>query len=769
MYKRLSIIILIVAGLITAFSAYRLTKLGFDYNFESFFPRRDKDTDFFYAHRNKFGTDNDFVLLGIKNEKGIFEKDFLLKVKRLVDTVRTFDDVKEVISIIDMKEPIRDPLMGTVIEVPYLRIEKDSLYPKDSVRIYNSEQLVGNLVSKDAKSLCVMINHTELIKDRECIKITDNVNSLESIFQFDEYHTAGRCIGQAYYTNVMKIDLVLLMIVAFVVIIILMIVIYRNWMGVVLPITVVGLTVVWSMAFMELTGKKIDVLSNSVPTILVVTGLSVAIHVVTKYMDHLKEGWIKLDALKHTITHVGLANIFTTVTTVVGFASLATSGIKPIDDFGLYTAFGVAMSFIIGYSVLPSLLYLLPSPKVKKPKNPKLTWNNILLNIFTFLINRKKLVIGVFIGILGAFIWGSFLIKENTYLLEDMNDKDPMKKDFVFFEKEFSGTRPFEMSITVKDTGKTILDGDILRELDKMENYLRSDYGLGYIFSPVSVIKSANKSMAGGDPNAYEIPESDSRLKRIVREIKAVRNNEMISAVMTNDLKTGRVRSIFPDVGSYKANKLNTSFYKFMDESIQKDLFDYKLTGTAELIDKNNRNLTMNILQGLLIAFGLCSIIFAILFKSFKMVLIGVLVNIIPLVFLSGSMGYFGVSMKMSTAILFTIAFGIAVDDTIHFVSKIKMEMRDNKSVLYALKRTFLTTGKAMIITSILLCSGFMVLGLSSFQAVKMIGFMVALTLFFALICDLILLPVLIMMFYRVKNKKVALEPLEESANVNKL
>lgn len=769
MYKKLSIAILIAAAAITGFAVYRLTKLGFDYNFESFFPRHDKDTDFFQEHRKRFGTDNDFVLIGIRNEKGIFQQDFLEKVHSLVDSVKLIPDVKEVVSVLGLKETIRDPLMGTVIELPYLRYDDPAVYSKDSVRIYQSAQLVGNLVSKDGKSLCILINHTELIKDEACSRITDNVNALAPVFGFDDYHTAGRCVGQSYYTNVMKIDLVVLMIVAFIVIIALMILIYRTWMGVVMPITIVALTVIWSMALMELTGKKIDVLTNSIPTILVVTGLSVAIHVVTKYMDQLKEGKEKFSALRYTVTHVGIANIFTTITTIVGFASLATSGVKPIDDFGIYTAAGVAFSFIIGYSVLPALLYLLPQPRIKTVKNPKLTWHNILLNLFTFLINRKKIILVLGVLVIGAFIGGSFLIRENTHLLEDMSEKDKMKQDFLFFEKEFSGTRPFEMSVQVKDPNKTVLDGDVLREMDKMETYLHDQYGLGFIYSPVAIVKTANKSLAGGDPDYYVIPESDSRLKRIVREITALKKNPMISSVMTEDLHIARVRSIFPDVGSNKANQLNQGLYQFMNEQGNADLFDYKLTGTAELIDKNNRNLATNILQGLLIAFVLASIIFAILFRSFKMVLIGIVVNIIPLVFLSGTMGYLGVSMKLSTAILFTIAFGIAVDDTIHFLSKLKMEMRNEKHVLYALKRTFLTTGKAMIITSILLCTGFLVLGLSSFQAVKMIGVMVSFTLFVALMCDMIILPVLIMVFYANKKKKEAPRPVLEEANINKL
>lgn len=751
MYKKLSIIILVIAAGITGLALWRITKIGFDYNFENFFPRNDEDTDFFNEHRKRFGTDNDFILIGIKNNKGIFDKEFLAKVKQLTDTLPTITNVTEVVSPVTIKETVRDPLMGFTNEVPYLRWDKPESYKADSIRIFNTQELVGNMFSTDGKSLCLIIAHTPKIKDLECKKISEDITALQEIFKFDEYHLAGRSIGQAYYTSVMKVDLVLLLVAAFAVILIVMTIIYRSPTGVLLPVLVVGLVVIWTMALMELTGKDMDVLANAVPTILVVTGLSVAVHVVTKYMDHLKDGWDKTKSLKDTITHVGLANVLTTVTTVVGFATLPTSGIKPIDDFGIYTAAGVVFSFIIGYTVLPALLYLLPPPRRFGNLRPKFTWHNFLLTLFTWVINHQKLILFMFGGLIVAMLIGSSRIKENTYLLEDLSKKSQMKKDFMYFESDFQGTRPFEMAIWVKDTSKNIFDREILEQMDKMETYLRNEYGLGFTLSPLTLVKASNRSLAGGDPESYVIPESNEKLNRITRELRALKNNPMVKSVITPDFKMARLRSIIPDVGSRKAHKEDLKFEKFMKETPGLDKIDYKLTGTAELIDKNNRSLIYNMAKSMIIALVAVSIIFLILFRSWRMVLIGLIPNLIPLLILSGTMGYLGISMKMSTAILFTVAFGIAVDDTVHFLSKLRMEKRNEKSLLYAIKRTYLTTGKAMIIMTLLLCVGFCVLALSSFQALKIVGTMISFTLFFAMINEMILMPVLIMKFYKDK------------------
>lgn len=761
MYKRLSIIILIVAGIITGLSAWRLQYLAFDYNFENFFPRNDEDTEFFMEHRKRFGTDNDYILVGLKNSKGVFQRDFLEKVHVLEGKLKEIENVENVVSPLNLKEIQRDPFMGSVLEIPFLRYDQPENYYRDSIRIFRSEQLVGSIFAADGKSVCIMVTNAPKIKDQECIKIDKDLRALLDQSGFEEYHLAGRSIGQAFYTQTMKIDLVILLIAGLIVIITILGFIYRKVIGVLMPFIVVGLVVIWSMAFMELTGKHIDVLSNAIPTILVVTGLSVAIHVLTKYIDHLKEGMSKEESLKTTITHVGLANIFTTITTVVGFASLATSGIKPIDDFGLYTAFGVALSFIIGYTVLPALLYLWPAPKKFGRTAPKVTWEKMLYSLFSFIMKFKVPIVIVSLAIAAVMGVFTFFIKENTYLLEDLSKKDKMKQDFLFFEYQFQGTRPFEMSIQVKGD-KTVFDREVITEIEKIENYLHSDYKLGFIISPIAAIKGSNKALAGGNDESYVIPESNERYKRIVSELKATNTSDFMKSVVTPDYKIARLRSIMPDMGSNKANDYNEGLAKFYNENVNKDLIEYHITGTAELIDKNNRNLTMNIIQGLIIAFVLVSIIFLILFKNWRMVLIAIVPNVVPLLILSGTMGILGISMKMSTAILFTIAFGIAVDDTIHFLSRLKTELKEGKSILYAIKRTYMTSGKAMIITTLILCIGFGVLGISSFQAVKMIGLMVSYTLLFALICDLVLLPALIVLFYRDKKHKTLKEGITE-------
>ena len=212
------------------------------------------------------------------------------------------------------------------------------------------------------------------------------------------------------------------------------------------------------------------------------------------------------------------------------------------------------------------------------------------------------------------------------------------------------------------------------------------------------------------------------------------------------------------DIGNQEFQKRQSAFDNFMKKQDLCEKMDYRLTGSAVLIDKNMSYMASSMVKGLLLSVGIVALIIGLLFRSIPVMLISLVPNLIPLVTIAGIMGLMGVELKISTAIIFTIAFGIAVDDTIHFLGKYKFELMKGKSPLYALKRSYLTTGKAMILTTLILCSGFLLLMLSSFMGTYYMGILMCVTLFIALIADITILPALLMLFYqrksRVKSRK---------------
>jgi len=329
-----------------------------------------------------------------------------------------------------------------------------------------------------------------------------------------------------------------------------------------------------------------------------------------------------------------------------------------------------------------------------------------------------------------------------------------MKKDFVFFEDHFAGVRPFEMGVELKDTG-SIYNYEVLAEINKVENYLQREYGVGNIVSPLLAVKSMNMAMQSGEAAFFELPAPDEyvRIRKFLNRMMEKDTANMSRAFISEDQRTARVQGKVADLGSKYFLAANQRFEQFLNDSIPNRLANYQITGTAHLVDKNNSYLASSLVLGLLIAFGVISLLAGLFFKSLRMIPIALLPNMLPLMLIAAIMYLAGQDLKVSTGIIFTIAFGIAVDDTIHFLSKFRIEISKGKSVLYAIKRTYLSGGRAIVNTTLILCSGFLTLLFSQFNGTFMVGLLISVTLFFALIADLTLLPVLLMLFYKRKNK----------------
>lgn len=359
----------------------------------------------------------------------------------------------------------------------------------------------------------------------------------------------------------------------------------------------------------------------------------------------------------------------------------------------------------------------------------------------------------VYSGIVVLAIIGIFRIKANTSLLEEISDRNPFKQSFIYMEEEFGGVRPFEMAIQMKDS-VSVFDPKVLTEINKVEMFIRDSFDIRNIISPVVIVKSLNKALHGGDPKAFQLPENEKDWAKLNRKLKLTQKLSAGRAFVSEDGFTGRISGKTTDIGSLEAERRRGVIYTFIENNINTDLIDFRITGSAYLVDKNSQELSFQMIEGLSIAFVIISILMGFLYRSLRIVLIALIPNVIPLMIIGAFIGYIGISFNMSSSIIFSIAFGIAVDDTIHFMSRLKLELMKGKSLLYAIKRTYLSTGKAIMITSFILSAGFLTLTISVFNGTFYIGILVCITLVVALVADLTLLPVLLLLFYSVKRKK---------------
>ncbi|MCO6499048.1 MAG: MMPL family transporter [Vicingus serpentipes] len=745
MTKKLSIIIIITIVITTGITGFLSSKLSFDYNFEHFFPKNDADLDYFLEFRETYENDNDYTLIAIVNNDGIFKKQFLQKAAKFSDDLQKLKHVDRIISPTQLQQPIFNTY--GFIEVPLLHIDDTAQYRNDKTKVLKSKEYNKTLFSKDLKSICIVVYNTPIISKKASDELLNDIETLIHKYDFDDVHYAGKIRGQKAYLSIMKRELVVFLSISLLLILLLLGVSFRSVFGVIVPIITVFISIIWVLGVMRFAGKSLDIMTSLLPTILFVVGMSDTIHIMSKYLEELRNGKSKLNAIQITFKEIGLATLLTSLTTAIGFITLMLVNIQPIKEFGLYTALGVFLAFVVAILFLPALLSLTKAPKIIHKNKQLLVWRKILSAAFLITLRYPKRIIITYTILLVVSIIGLFQLEINYHLLEDLSDKNPLQQDFRFFEEQYSGIRPFEMTLTVKQPNISVLDYTVVKEMEKVQDYIEKKYGAGFIFSPVSVIKIINKAMHGGNNDYYIVPKNKTDFKKIADKLKHPSVKKMLDKVVRSDNKSCRFSGKMDDVGSKKVNELNVQFEAYFNTQINTNLIQYKMTGTALLVDKNNEFLSKNMIMGLSIAFGLIAVIIGLLYRSILMAFVSLIPNFVPLIMLGGIMGFLGHSINISTSIIFTIAFGIAVDDTIHFLSKFKIEQNRKHSFFYALKRTYLGTGKAIVFTSLILCGGFLSLVFSDFKSTFLIGIYISTTLFLAVITDLLLLPVLLVFF----------------------
>jgi predicted RND superfamily exporter protein len=749
-FKSISIGVTVFIVAVTTFLVFQFSNLHFDYDFEKFFPSNDPETDFFFEHRARFQSDNDFLLIALEREKGVFNEEFLQEVSRFSKKIEKIKRVTFVRSLVHENEIFLYSNGGSS-QRPYFNM--DSLDLKESKKnIFENEELLNTLISKNGRSLCIYVKHEDFLSKNKSEELVSEIYKITEDFDFERLRMAGRTVGQKYYLEKMGFEMLLFVTLSFLMIAIFLYIAFRSLWGLLLPQVIIVGTLIWVMGFIGWYDEPINVIMSTMPSIIFVVAMSDVIHFLSRYLDAFRSGKGKLSAIKTTIKEVGLATFLTSVTTSIGFFSLYFVDVQPLQAFGFITGVGVLIAFVLTFLLLPVLIFFLPNPAYIRPNTDDPFWKAKLSKWFVWVIKHPKRVL-LYGGIVVVVsLIGMSKMETNNYLMDDLFEDEPLKQDFLFLDKNYGGVRPLEIAVTLKDTTKAFFDLDVLREMEKVEDYLRITYKARIVVSLVQTIKIINRSKHAGQVEYFCLPKNNREMRSIRRAIKFAAKGQLYSALIDSNATTSRLSATTGDLGNIEITKRNKAFEDFLvKEKIEKDV-DFTVTGTAHLIDKNLNYLSQSLIKGLSISVLIVALIMGLLYRSLSIVLISVVTNLIPLVFVAGVMGYFNIHLKISTAIIFTIAFGIAVDDTIHYLGKFKNELLKGKSVIYSLKRSYLVTGKAMVLTTFILCAGFVLLIFSSFVGTMLMGIMLCMTLMVALIADITILPVLLMLFYKGKK-----------------
>lgn len=531
---------------------------------------------------------------------------------------------------------------------------------------------------------------------------------------------------------------------------------FRSYRATIITLSVVVTGVMWALGILGFLEYEITVLTALIPPLIIVIGVPNCIFLINKYQHEVKKHGNQARSLQRVISKIGNATLMTNITTACGFATFILTDSKILKEFGAVASINIMVIFILSILLIPIIYSFLPLPKEKHLNHLSNEWLNIFVNFLSNTVRKKRIPVFI-ISILSLCISivGINKIEISGNLIEDMPKKSGFVKDIKFFEKEFKGILPIEIMIdSRRKNGMTRLSN--LKRMNDFHDHIKRIPELSSPISIVNLSKYIKQSFYNGNPKYFQLPSSQENtfISSYIKnsDLNFGENNSYID----ENGQIARITTLIGEIDTERMEGIEESLLKGIELYFPKDRFDVILTGKTLGYLKGTKFLIKNLLISLFLAILLISLMITYLFRSYKMVIISLIPNILPLLFTAGVMGFFNIPIKPSTILVFSIAFGISVDDTIHFLVKYRQELMANnwkirKSVFSSLRET----GISMFYTSIVLFFGFSVFMSSSYGGTIALGGLVSTTLLFAMLANLILLPsLLISLEKNISNKK---------------
>ncbi|WBL22608.1 efflux RND transporter permease subunit [Zunongwangia sp. HRR-M8] len=761
------IIILLIVG-ITAFFASEWKYMRFSFTEANLLPDDHEVNQEYNDFLDKFGEEGNLIVMGIKDSTLFQEKNFQAW-KDLNDSLQKFPEVDYAISIGNLKKlkKFEDPKRFEM--VPFIEEESpDSLelanYENELFsRMPFYENLVYSSHSNTIQSALYLNKEIVNSKARKDF-VVDQLVPMIKQFKKDtgmDVHVSGMPYIRTLNSQNIVDEIGLFIGAALGVTSLIFFFFFRSLRATFISMLTVCIGVMWAFGTIGLMRYEITVLTALIPPLIIVIGIPNCIFLINKYQQEIQKHGNQAKSLQRVIAKVGNATLMTNITTASGFATFILTESKLLKEFGIVASINIIAIFILSLLIIPVVYSYMKIPKSKHLKHLNRQWIGGFVNWMEKMVrNHRIAVYFTSVALLATSIIGIYNIKISGSLLEDMPQEASFFKDVKFFEQEFDGIMPLEILIDTKRP-KGVLKSSSLKRIEELENLIVEEPQLSKPLSITRLVKYSKQAYYNGNPKYYQLPTSQEQ-NFIIPYTKGMEGNDnLVNTYVDSTGQYARITTFMKDIGTDEMERIETSLWPKIHKIFPEERYEVSMTGKALVFQKGTTYLVKNLVVSLSLAIVLIALLMAWMFRSFRMILISLVPNLLPLLITAGMMGYLGVPIKPSTILVFSIAFGISVDDTIHFLAKYRQELKANnwkikRSVYAALRET----GVSMFYTSIVLFFGFSVFMISSFGGTVALGGLVSATLLFAMLSNLLLLPSLLLSLERsIANKETLKEP----------
>lgn len=751
----------------TIFMGFQLRNIQMSYENADLLPANDSAYIDYSRFRETFGQEGNVMVFAIR-DSNFYELDKINDWIRMGNDLKALEGVNALISITHTFNLYKNTELKKFEVLPIFpshiktKEELDSLaFIAENLPFYE-----GMLLDKKTHAYSMMITISpEVMNSPARVALVERVLDLTKGFT-EKYNLQMHYSGMPYIRVVnaenIKGEMYMFIALSLLITAIILYLFFCSFRIVGFCVAIIGINVIWAMGFMAMLGIKITLLTAMLPPLLIVIGIPNCVYMVNKYHAEYVRHGNKIKALQRMIQKIGNATLLSNLTTAAGFATFVITSSRILVEFGLIAFMSITTVFLVCLILIPSVFSFLPVPDSKQTKhlyNPFI--NKVIDRLIYIVINKRNAIyictsFFVIVGIIGITE-----MKTTGYMVDDLKETDPIRQDLTFFESNFGGLMPLEITIDFKKPNQVFKLSN-LEKLDELNNELIKDPDLSRSLSVVEAAKFANQAYYNGKASYYTLPNNMTRnfiMKYVMESTGGM--NSMAKSFVDSTASKVRLSLRVKDIGTKRMEAKEDSLYQITEKIFPSDKHDVTITGSSIIFFKGNQYLIRNLFSSLALAIVLIAGFMAWMFKSKRMVLIALVPNVIPQIITAAIMGYADIPIKASTILVFSVAFGISVDNTIHYLAKYRQELQATNwsirsSVVLALKET----GQSMIYTSIILLFGFSIFCLSSFGGTFALGLLTSITLFAAMLANLIILPSLLLTMEKSITNKTFREPL---------
>jgi predicted RND superfamily exporter protein len=758
--------ILIVTGLITLFMGYMATRVRLQYENTSILPASDSTNIAYQSFIKQFGADGTVMFLGMV-DSNLFRLRNYNDLYDLSDSLKHVKGVEGILSITSLFKLVKNDSLKKFEFVPVWNGKPATEQDVDSLRkIILSMPFYENLLYNRQTSaiLMALTLDKKLVNSKDRIKLIREIRAVVERFSVKknvEVHYSGLPYIRTLTAKKLEDEMKLFVVLAILISAIFLYIFFHSARAVVFPILIVIVSVVWALGFMGIFGYKITMLTAIIPPLLIVIGVENCIFILNKYHYEYNHHRNQAKALSQVIQRIGMANLLTNAATATGFAAFVITNNKLLVEFGLIAAINIMVVYVLSLTLVPIFFSFMPPPKQKHTKHIEESIAKSIIDKAVYWVSNYRNTIYITMGLIIIIgVIGASRLKTTGNIVEDISKRDPIYKDLLFFEKHFKGIMPLEIVVDTRKK-KGVLNLTSLRKIDRLQDSLKTYPQLSKALSIVEVIKTAKQAFYGGDPQYYSLPDGNELtfMGDYIPNLQS-KKRTIIKNFLDSNYQVTRVSVQMANVGTKTIDSIQTTLRSKVDSIFNPAKYKVTITGTSVVFLKGTNFLIRNLWESIALAVVVIALLLAFLFTSWRMILISLIPNLIPQLMTGALMGFLGIPIKPSTILIFSIALGISVDNSIQFLSRYRLQLKHTghnipASVISALKET----GYSMIYSSTILFFGFAIFMLSTFGGTQALGFLISVTLLVGGLLNLFVLPSMLLTLNKWSTTKAFEEP----------